>query len=238
MRMAPSVYDQPAFLLHRREWQNTSLILDCLTLNHGRVNLIAKGGRNSRNRALFQPFIALTLSWAGRSNLPTLISIDGEILDVDDNSYLSLLYINELLTVFLPKNDSAEFVYLRYRFLLESTRGLMVDPRDLRSFERDLMDDLGYLPDLEIDANTGSPINDSEYYQFDPSMGFFETENNALGYLGSNIRSWNDGVLVSSAVDKLSARVMRSIIDLNLQGKILHSRNVYRQIKKFDSPKN
>jgi DNA repair protein RecO (recombination protein O) len=235
--MGARVYDQPAFLLHRREWQNTSLILDCLTLDYGRVNLIAKGGRSSRNRALFQPFIALTVSWTGQSDLHTLMSIEGKMLDVVDSSYLSLLYINELLTAFLPKNDSAEFVYLRYRSLLESTLARSVDQRDLRSFERDLMNDLGYLPDLGVDANSGLPIDDSCYYQFDPTLGFFRVEDASRGHAGSSILSWNAGMLESSAVDSLTASVMRSIIDLNLQGKILNSRAVYRQIKQIDSRK-
>jgi len=49
---------EAAFVLHRRPYRETSLILDFLTLNHGRLSAVARAGRSRGNRwqAELQPF--------------------------------------------------------------------------------------------------------------------------------------------------------------------------------------
>ena len=39
------VTEEPAFVLHRYDWSETSLILEVLTRHHGRVALVAKGAK-------------------------------------------------------------------------------------------------------------------------------------------------------------------------------------------------
>ncbi|HCZ47668.1 MAG TPA: hypothetical protein DCZ11_01525, partial [Gammaproteobacteria bacterium] len=36
---------QPAYLLHRRPYRDTSLLLECFTRDYGRIGLVARGGR-------------------------------------------------------------------------------------------------------------------------------------------------------------------------------------------------
>ena len=97
--MQTRVTDQPAFILHRRDWQNSSLILDILTLDYGRLSLLAKGGKRSKSQALLQPFYQLVVSWSGRSDLKTLTSIDGNLIPVGESRYLPMLYVNELTRI-------------------------------------------------------------------------------------------------------------------------------------------
>jgi len=49
---------EAAFVLHRRPYRETSLILDFLTLNHGRLSAVARGAGRAGNRwqAELQPF--------------------------------------------------------------------------------------------------------------------------------------------------------------------------------------
>jgi len=42
--MQTRVTDQPAYILHRRDWQNSSLILDLFTLDYGCIGVLARGG--------------------------------------------------------------------------------------------------------------------------------------------------------------------------------------------------
>ncbi|HEY8010139.1 MAG TPA: recombination protein O N-terminal domain-containing protein, partial [Rudaea sp.] len=44
------VEQQPAFILHARAYRETSLLLECLTRDHGRVGLVARGVRRERTR--------------------------------------------------------------------------------------------------------------------------------------------------------------------------------------------
>jgi len=49
---------QPAYVLHRRPFRNTSLLVDLFTLDFGLIRAVAKGARRqkSRSRALLQLF--------------------------------------------------------------------------------------------------------------------------------------------------------------------------------------
>ena len=228
--MLTRVSDQPAYLLHRRDWQNTSLILDLLTCDYGKVSVLAKGGKNSRSKALYQPFTRLSVSWTGRHEMKTLVGIDGVSLPVAEHQYLPLLYINELVSVFLPVHESSLELFQLYSVLLQS-----IDQKesDLREFEKELMNILGYLPDTQVEAKTRMPIDASQHYQFLASDGFIlctQSEKHAID--GSCIIAWNDQNYESPIVMQMAKSVMRCIIDFNLHGKQLKSRTIYRQIKK------
>jgi DNA repair protein RecO (recombination protein O) len=53
------IEQQPAYVLHARPYRETSLLLECLTREHGRVGVVARGVRGERSRlrrALLEPF--------------------------------------------------------------------------------------------------------------------------------------------------------------------------------------
>lgn len=66
---------QPGFVLHSYPYRETSLIIDVLTRDHGRIALVAKGAKrpHSALRGVLQTFQPLSLSWSGKSELRTLI---------------------------------------------------------------------------------------------------------------------------------------------------------------------
>lgn len=227
--MLTRVSDQPAYLLHRRDWQNTSLILDLLTCDFGRVSVLAKGGKNSRSKALYQPFTRLSVSWTGRHELKTLVDVDGVSLPVAEHQYLPLLYINELISVFLPAHEPNLELFQLYGSLLQN-----IDQKeaDLREFEKALMNILGYLPDTQVEARTRMPIDATEYYQFLASDGFVRCNEAKINTInGASIIAWNEKNYESPVVKQMAKAVMRCIIDFNLHGKKLKSRTIYRQIQ-------
>ncbi|MFC6671686.1 DNA repair protein RecO [Marinobacterium aestuariivivens] len=57
---------QAAYVLHARPYRDTSLLVDCFSLEHGKVSLVVRG-RGARARAsgpVFSP--SCRCSWAGR----------------------------------------------------------------------------------------------------------------------------------------------------------------------------
>ena len=44
--------DQPAYVLHARAWRETSLLVEVLTQEHGRLGLLARGVQGPRKQAL------------------------------------------------------------------------------------------------------------------------------------------------------------------------------------------
>ncbi len=225
------IADQPAFLLHSRAWQNTSLILDLLTYDYGRVNILAKGSRSGKSSGLFQPFHRLNISWSGRQELKTLIAIDGVRLPVEESLYMPLLYVNELLVSFLPLHESNPRIFTIYAELLEKINFDSTE-KYLRIFERSTMQHLGYLPEMHVDASSGTSIQANELYNFKPNEGFHQCNRQARNAIsGVHIIAWNESRYDDNQVLRIAKTVMRSIIDFNLHGKRLKSRDIYLQIK-------
>ncbi len=231
--MQISVTDQPAFILHRRDWQNTSLMLDMLTRDYGRVKLLAKGGKNSRSPGLFQPFSQVSVSWMGRQELKTLTGIDGILSEFDEVLFLPLLYVNELLVTFIPIFDASTEVFSLYDELLSKIEVVNCEIF-LRQFERSVMQVLGYLPDTFTDADSAKPIDPECSYQFQVDRGFICCESGSKNAIeGRYIMLWNQNDYREPPVAHLAKAIMRVIIDFNLQGKRLKSRDIYLQIKNW-----
>ncbi len=231
--MQTRITDQPAFILHRRDWQNSSLILELLTRDYGKVNLLAKGGKNSRSRNLFQPFNRVSVGWMGRQELKTLTGIDGTFSEFDESLFLPLLYINELVSAFLPAFDANPEIFSLYDELLSNIEMTNCEAY-LRQFERSAMLVLGYLPDTFTDAGSGNAIDPQGSYQFQVDRGFIACgpgSRNAV--CGRYINLWNQGDYRETQVVHLAKIIMRTIIDFNLQGKRLKSRDIYLQIKNW-----
>ena len=73
----------PAWVLHRRDFRDSSQIVELLTAEHGRISLVAKGIKRpkSRLRGLLQPFRELRVSWVARRELGTLTDVLLQVVD-------------------------------------------------------------------------------------------------------------------------------------------------------------
>lgn len=165
---------QPAYILHYREFQESSYIVDAFALSHGRVSLIAKGARNSRPqvRALYQPFRALLLSWVGSGDLRTLTGIEqsGAAPNLQDVRLACAYYFNELVMRLLGKDQPQDQVFAFYALgLSELEQGNIPYEATLRSFELQLLDVLGVLPDLPFCTPDSSPILPEREYSYHPA---------------------------------------------------------------------
>ena len=64
----------PAFLIHRRMYQDSSLLLDFFTRHYGKIRLVGRGVR--KNKTSLQMFQCLNISVKGRSDLTNLTDLD------------------------------------------------------------------------------------------------------------------------------------------------------------------
>ena len=228
--METRVTDQISFLLRRRDWQNTSLMLDFFTRDHGCIRAIAKGARRNAARASYQPFVMLSINWSGRHELKTLTAIEGQALPVGEENYLSLLYVNELIGALLPPGEPNPRVFASYLSLLQQSVEA-IDEVNLRRFELELMQLLGYFPDVSLDATTGKAIRDDTHYQFVINRGFVACPDSARDSVsGQAVIDWAEGNYQLDSVLRLAKSVLRSTIDFNLHGKALKSRDVYLEM--------
>ena len=236
IRMSIRVSDQPAFILRRREWRDTSLILELFSRDHGCISVIAKGARRSPGKIQYQPFVLLNVGWVGQQELKTLTGIENQMLPVDEQNYLALLYINELIALFIPQGESSPEIFDAYLDLLKQAHR-EIDESDLRRFEMLLMRTLGYFPDISSDAQSGLDIESGRYYQFVINSGFIEcgkTDRDSVA--GEVVQDWLRGDYRPESVRRLARTVLRSTIDFNLHGRAIKSRDVYHEMLRRKTP--
>ena len=93
---------QRGFVLHRRPYSETSLLVDLFTEETGRLTVIAKGARAKRSawKSVLQPFTPLLLRWSGKGTLKTLTKAEPAAitLPLQQTALYSGFYVNELIT--------------------------------------------------------------------------------------------------------------------------------------------
>ena len=113
------VQQEPAFVLHRIPYRDSSQIVELFTRGHGRVSVVARGARRPRSpwRGLLQPFNELLVSWTGRSELRSLVAAEpaGQRMPLAGERLFSGFYMNELILRLLQRHDPHDPLYHAYR---------------------------------------------------------------------------------------------------------------------------
>jgi DNA repair protein RecO (recombination protein O) len=174
------IADEPAFVLHRYDWSESSLILETLTRHFGRIALVAKGAKkpSSNFRPVLLPLQPLHVAFGGDAEIRTLKSAEwlgGQVMPTGD-ALLSGYYVNELVLRLLARDDPHPVLFDAYaatvRVLAQD------DPHTLqpalRAFELLLLREIGLLPTLDLQTATLAPLRDSERYSLKPEGGLVE----------------------------------------------------------------
>lgn len=168
---------QPAYILHTRPYRDTSLIVDFLTPEFGRVSAVARGVRQRKGnkRQLLNPFSRLLVSWQGKTDLKLLTSVesDNHYVQLQGNYLYSGFYLNELLVRLLPEMDSHNALFVDYENSLNALSSADALEPLLRRFEFHLLAELGYAVDFTHDARSQEPIDPAGLYECDIHEGFF-----------------------------------------------------------------
>lgn len=174
--METRVQLQPAYLLHSRAFQNTSLLIDFFCLDYGVVRAVAKGARRekSKTRSLLQLFQPLLVSISGRGEVKTVTAVETGMsaIQLKGERLFSGMYINELLSRLLHNHVEHTVLYQHYQQALIALQGESDIETVLRRFELNLLSELGYGINLETDCHSHAPITTDNSYQFTPEIGF------------------------------------------------------------------
>ncbi|MFO1422575.1 MAG: DNA repair protein RecO [Candidatus Competibacteraceae bacterium] len=229
---------QPAFVLHRRPYRDTSLLLEVFSQDHGRVSLVARGavGPRSRLKGLLQPFAPLLLSWAGAGELATLTAAEeaGLPASLPPHRVLAGLYVNELLMRLLPRLDPHPSLFAAYPLLLAELATAVGEEPPLRRFEKCLLDELGYGLTLDCEAVSGTPIVAEERYCYVLDRGPLAASPSEVGVpiSGRGLLALRDGILNDPAVLREVKRLTRAALAVQLRGRALKTRELYRVRRK------
>lgn len=225
---------QPVFILHRRPYQDSSLLLEAFSSEYGRLGLIARGAVSSRSRlkGVLQPFTPLLLSWTGDGDLATLSGGEeaGHPIRLLQNRALAGLYVNELLVKLLPRRDAQPGLFAAYEVLLAELAAATDEEPPLRRFEKRLLEDLGYGLSLDREAASGAPIVAETHYRYVLDRGPLTVDQTQIGVpiSGRGLLALRDGMLNDPAVLMEVKRLTRAALAEQLQGRMLKTRELYR----------
>ncbi|MFA3792208.1 DNA repair protein RecO [Aliiglaciecola sp. SL4] len=231
-------------VLHRREYRETSFIVDFFTKQQGRISAVCRGVRGGKStksnekKSLLQPFQPLLISFSGRQELKNLAQVEGDARAflMQGPVLFSAMYLNELLNRVLPKEVSYPEVYDLYMASLLRLNEHEPIEVVLREFEISLIHNIGYGFDWQTDCLTGDKLEANGYYSFINDQGFQRLghgEQTANCFLGTDLKN-----VASFTWDKRSLltakRVTRMAFKSILGDKPLKSRELFIKLERTE----
>ncbi len=232
--------NEPAFILHSYPFRETSLLLEVFSRNHGRLPVVARGARRPRSllRGLLMGFQPLHLSWFGKGEVRTLHNAEwqGGQPQLQGTALLCGLYLNELLINLMAREDAHEQLFDYYRQALQRLAQGSDHAATLRSFEKRMLQELGYALLLEQEADSGKPIDAAASYTYVIERGALPQGMkvaDGLAVKGKTLLDmaaddYRDGISAQQ-----SKQLMRLLLNHYLAGKVLHTRELIKDLQKL-----
>jgi DNA repair protein RecO (recombination protein O) len=174
-----------AYVLHRYDWSETSLILDLFTRDQGRLTVVAKGAKRpySQLRPALLPFqrIHASVSRPGKDQATDIVTLrsaewagGGPMLG--GAALFSGFYLNELLMKLLARNDPHALLFDAYAATLPALAAEddTLTPAALRAFVLVLLREIGLLPQLDQFTATLRPVAARDACLLRPEIGVVE----------------------------------------------------------------
>lgn len=224
---------QRCFVLHRRPYSESSLILDVFSEEYGRVSLLSKGARSKRSnlKGALQPFTPLLLKWSGSGSLKTLrqaepISLG---LPLTGISLYSAMYVNELIARVLANEIPIPALFHDYLQALTELAQYDNPEPALRRFELALLSAMGYGVDFLHCAGTGEVIDPTMTYRYREQKGFIASvRRDNLTFMGEELIAISERRFGNKSQLQAAKRFTRIALKPYLGSKPLKSRELFR----------
>jgi DNA repair protein RecO (recombination protein O) len=221
----------PGYVLHQTPWRDTSRIYEVLTRDHGRLSLFARGVRNPKSRlaGVLQPFVPVLLSFTLNGEAGTLSGAEpGDAIaglpPLRATDALSGFYLSELVMKLTVRHDPQAEIYHHYHRALLGMRAGNLVARELRLFEKRLLESLGYgldLPRIDAVAEGG------------PAPGYHSHGSDAAASAISvaTLRSLAAESLEGTAELEEARLLLRRALGACLEGRTLRTRKVAEEMR-------
>jgi DNA repair protein RecO (recombination protein O) len=215
------IEDEPCIVLHTRPYRESSLIVSLLSLRHGRLDAVAKGVRGGRRGRILQPFVSLSAGWTGRTSLGTLTNFEAQTQRwFKGQALASAFYLTELIMRLVGEREAHPRLFVGLQWSLDNIEADL--EFTLRSFEKLLLEKLGYGIDFELDTE-GSSIDDQTVYQLIPDQGF---QMSSEGFPGALLKRVGQEDFAAPEVRRVAKKVLREALSHQLGPKPLASRRL------------
>jgi DNA repair protein RecO (recombination protein O) len=242
-----------AFVLHRWDWSESSLILDLFTRERGRLAVAAKGAKRpySQLRAVLLPFQRIHVllgrtpaDEAGEVHALRQAEWAGGEPMLAGSALFAGFYLNELLMRLLARQDPHPALFDAYAATLPA---LAVGDESraqaaLRAFELWLLRDTGVLPDLSLDSLRQEPVDENRRYRLQaesvvvaPASDPASIDGAALRTLAQALTAADLGALQAASLKVLPALrpALRGLLHYHLGPSALRTRQVLQGVQRL-----
>ena len=234
--MRAKVNLEPAWLLHSRNYQESSLLLELFSRQHGRVGVVARGVRRSKKgrQGLLQPFCPLLCSWISHGDLGVLTDVERRVgleATLPRSLIASGFYLNELLLRLLPRDDPNPQLFATYEQAISAIQKGDPLAHCLRRFELDLLSALGYGLQLTHEADNERVVASDDLYNYQIETGPLPTRlgsSSPLCVHGATLLALHSGVFETSQQRREARQMMATVIKHYLGGEEPRSRSLLK----------
>ncbi|GLR74719.1 DNA repair protein RecO [Aliivibrio sifiae] len=224
---------QRCFVLHRRPYSESSLILDVFSEEYGRLSIISKGARSKRSnlKGVLQAFTPLLMKWSGKGSMRTLRQAESISLAIPltgINLY-SAMYINELVVRVIEQETPYPALFLDYLTALTELAQTKNPEPALRRFELALLSSMGYGVDFLHCAGSGEMVSPEMTYRYREQKGFMASirHDPLMSFKGNELIAISERRFVTPEQLKAAKRFTRIALKPYLGGKPLKSRELF-----------
>jgi DNA repair protein RecO (recombination protein O) len=243
-----------AYVLHRYDWSESSLILDLFTRELGRVAAVAKGAKRpySQLRPVLLPFQRINVSFSRAASADEAREVHnlraaewaGGAPMLGGDALFAGFYLNELLMKMLARHDPHALLFDAYASTLPSLASADEGHAQaaLRAFELLLLRESGLLPELDVVTLTRQPVQAGVRYLLRPESGVVASGNEqpaldaaALGALQRALGAGDLAALQAACAAELPALrgQLRTLLHYHLGTASLRTRQLMRDLQRL-----
>lgn len=238
-----------AYVLHRYDWSESSLIVDLFTRAQGRLVVVAKGAKRptSQLRPVLLPFQRLHAQLGktpaderGEVQLLRQAEWVGGAPLLGPAALFPGLYLNELLLKLLARQDPHPALFDAYADTLAALAAAPEghDAPVLRAFELVLLREIGVLPELSLVTLTLQPVDPQAAYTLRSEQGLVLTAQGGVAgadwvHLEAALTHGSTAALLQACTPvALGLRgPLRALLQYHLGGARLRTRDVWRDVQ-------
>ncbi len=224
------------YILHHRDYLESSLILEIFSREYGRISLIAKGAKRNKkkqglNYNLYQEYL---MKWVNKSELGVLIDTELATImtSMSPNEIMTGFYMNEIILRLLHKHEPHPELFDTYNTTIKELSNNNTDQVLIRYFEKKLLQSLGYGMIFDLDLNTGKEIvaENKYYYKLDFGPTSNSDDNKSVIPISGKTLIDLGNETLTDIKNKNEAKILlRSLLNQYLGEKPLASRKLYQE---------
>lgn len=217
------------YLVHQRNFLDSSLIVEFFSQDFGMMHIIAKGIKKNKNlKPQLQPFSLLKLQYFGKAQLKTMsacniitsLQLDELILKTAG------LYLNELLRYSLIENEPAVELFSCYEQTMAKLGKQRLTPL-LRNFEKQILKHNGF------ELNVSGFEDEKEWLTINETKGLTLAKNKAQMLCQvKDLQSFINLEILDIITQRRINKFMLCAIDMNFSFRKIYSRDLLKEIFK------